>query len=157
MPIYSHYYPDDQNKIGTSNSAFRLALQGPLVPVTISPTPQHLAVLQGLGRPAPAPVSGQALTDTGAGLCTVDEQIVQALGIPPFGSSTIYTPSGTSNRQTFPAALSFPGTTLPNLTFNDFVGTDLQMQGFIAIIGRNILRYFVISYNGPGGHITLAS
>lgn len=156
MPIYSHYYPDGNNRIGTADSANRLARQGPLLPVTISPTPQFLAVLQNLGRTPPTPISGQALIDTGANLCTIDEQIVTALGIPPFGSAPIATPAGVSNHQTYPAALSFPGTTLPNLSFNDFVGTDIQNQGIIAIIGRNVLRFFILSYNGPGGHITLA-
>jgi hypothetical protein len=45
---------------------------------------------------------------------------------------------------------------LPNLDFIDFIAGPLQASGIIAIVGRNVLRHFVLIYNGPGGCMSLA-
>ena len=155
MPIYNHYYPDPSNRVGTDASAAFLAGIGPVVPVTVSVTAAHQLVLQRLNLPIPVPISGWALIDTGASLCMVDEDALKALSIPPLGSMVIATPSGSSPRLTYPASLSFPSTTLPPIAFFDFVSGPLTAQGIVAIIGRNVLRNFVLTYNGPGGQITL--
>lgn len=156
MPVYNHYYPDSNNKINTPESAGQLARYGPLVPVTISVTPPHAATLQRLGLPVPTPESGQALIDTGASLCAIDDTVVRSLGIPQFGTTAVHTPTGPGQLATYPASLSFPGTTLPNITFVDFMGSPLREQGIIALIGRNVLTNFVLVYNGPGGFVSFA-
>lgn len=156
MPVYNHYYPDAQNLINTPDSAGQLARYGPIVPVTVSLTARHVEILQSLRLPVPSAISGNALIDTGASLCAVDQSVVQSLDIPPIGSSTIQTPAGASQRPTYPASLSFPGTTLPNISFVDFIGSPLQASGIVAIIGRNVLMDFVFVYNGPGGFVSLA-
>ena len=156
MPVYNHYYPDAQNLINTPDSAWELVRYGPVVPVTVSLTARHVEILQGLKFSVPNPASGNALIDTGSTLCAVDESIVKSLGIPPTGSEAILTPGGPSQRPTYPASLSFPGTTLPNISFTNFIGSPLQASGIVAIIGRNVLKDFVFVYNGPGGFVSLA-
>jgi hypothetical protein len=156
MPVYNHYYPDTGNLINTPDSATRLATEGPLLPVTISVPPSLITVLQAHNRPVPPPMSGQALIDSGASLCMVDEQVARSFGLPPFGTMPINTPAGPTQCATYPASLSFPGTPLPNVEFFDFITGPLQGQGIIALIGRNVLRDFVFIYNGPGGCISLA-
>jgi hypothetical protein len=54
------------------------------------------------------------------------------------------------------AKFSFPGTTIPVLEFNTVVGAELQQQGYLAIIGRDLLRHFQLVYNGVDGIWTLA-
>lgn len=98
MPVYNHYYPDVNNQINTADSANRLVLYGPTVPVSVSPAPALVTYLQSQGLPVPPPVSGLALIDTGATLCMVDDSTVQALGIPPFGTTSIHTPAGQLSR-----------------------------------------------------------
>ena len=96
------------------------------------------------------------MIDTGASLCAIDEAAAVSLGIPPAGAQAIFTPAGPASQPTYPASLSFPATTLPNITFAEFVGAPIQASGIIAIIGRNVLRDFVLIYNGPGGSVSLA-
>lgn len=156
MPVYNHYYPDSSNLINTPSSADRLLQEGPTIPVSVGVPAALATVLMSRNMPVPAPVSGVALIDTGATLCTVDQSIMQALNIPPFGTTTIHTGAGPTQCPTYPASLSFPGTPLPNLNFTNFWSAPLQAQGIIAIIGRNVLRHFVVVYNGPGGSISLA-
>ena len=156
MPVYNHYYPDSTGKINTSESSAQLARYGPVVPVTIGVTARHAEILQKLKLPVPTPQSGQALIDTGATYCAVDTAVVKALGIPQYGTTPVYTPAGAAQLPTYPASLSFPGTTLPNISFTDFMGSPLKVQGIIALIGRNILTDFVLVYNGPGGFVSFA-
>jgi len=156
LPVYNHYYPDSQNLINTPESAQRLSALGPVVPVAISLTLVQSNILRSTGATLPAPVLGQALIDTGASLCVIDETALTTLGIPPFGLTRIATPQGVSMRPTYPASISFPGTNLPNVAFRNFIGAPLATMGVVAIVGRNVLENFVFIYNGPGGSISLS-
>lgn len=156
MPVYNHYYPDSNNLINTSESAQRLQIYGPTVPVAVSVTPAHAQVLTNGGQAVPPAVTGLALIDTGASLCSVDESVIQQLGIPSFGYMPVSGVTGASVQNTYPASLSFPGTMLPNVTFFDFIGSPLSGLGILVLIGRNVLSSFVLVYNGPGGHMSLS-
>jgi predicted aspartyl protease len=156
VPVYNHYYPDAANLINTPDSAARLVSEGPTVPVAVAVPPSLVTYLEGKNLPVPTPVTGRALIDTGASVCMVDESVVQSFNLPPFGVQTIHGAGGTAQQATYPASLSFPGTTLPNLSFIDFIAGPLQATGIIAIIGRNVLSNFVLIYNGPGGSVSLA-
>ncbi len=156
MPVFNHYYPDDQNQINTPDSAARLAQDGPTLPVAVGPTPAHVEALQRSGLAVPVPVFGSALIDTGSAYCLVDEEVVVSLGIPQYGVTTIHTAGGIVQCPTYPASLSFPGTPLPNITFLDFLAAPLRPAGIIAIIGRNALKDFLLIYNGLGRSISLA-
>ena len=124
--------------------------------MTIAVSTALVQYLQSHNLPIPPPQSGLALVDTGATLCSIDEAAVRALGIPPFGVTSTHTAGGTVQQNTYPASLSFPGTTLPNIEFADFVGAPLAAGGIIALIGRSLLQHFVLVYNGPSGSISLA-
>ena len=158
MPIYNHFYPDQNQQIGTPQSIQNLFIQGPLLPVVVSLPPAYIQLLQQQGQPVPAPVPGLALVDTGATLCAVDQSLVAAFGIPPSGYEMIQGANlGSPTFQlTYPASLSFPGTTLPNISFANFVGLPLSSGGIVAVIGRSVLKQFILVYNGPGGFITLS-
>jgi hypothetical protein len=156
MPVYNQYFPDAANTINTPDSVTQLALRGPVVPVAIGVSPVLSVVLQSLGREIPDPVVGWALIDTGATYCAVDEQVVQSLNIPPYGVSESITPAGPANQLNYAASISFPGTPLPNINFTDFIGCQIAAGGIVALIGRSVLRDFVMVYNGPGGSVSLA-
>jgi hypothetical protein len=126
MPVYSRFYPDAHNRVGTPDSAALLATEGPTVPVSIGLPPQVISFLRGKGVPIPMPVAGLALIDTGAAVCAVDEAVIRSLNVPPSGVSMIATPSGVGQHATYPAALSFPGTALPEASFVDIVGAPLR-------------------------------
>jgi hypothetical protein len=158
MPISNHYYADKNNQINTPESATKLSVEGPLIQVVISLTPSHIQLLQTSNQPIPQPVPGYALIDTGAAMCSVDEQVISGLGSIAFGYVMVTGVTGGKAvpQLTYPASLSFPGTNLPNLTFSDFVGAPLRISGIIAIIGRSVLKDYILVYNGLGGHISLS-
>ena len=44
----------------------------------------------------------------------------------------------------------------PAINFAFVVGCDLAPQGIIALIGRDVLRHFTMTYNGTFGQIILS-
>lgn len=152
MPVSSHYYGEPESDGARST----LESMGPTLPVAISLSPVHARLLTEAGQPVPSAITGLAIIDTGAATCLVDEAAMRALGIPVFGRTPHVGATGSADLPTYPASLSFPGTALPSVTFFDFAATHLSQLGLIALIGRNVLANFVLVYNGPGGHVTVA-
>ncbi|MEK7384828.1 MAG: hypothetical protein AABZ83_00180, partial [candidate division NC10 bacterium] len=46
---------------------------------------------------------------------------------------------------------SFPGTPIPTLPVNVVIGSSLAPLGFSVLVGRDVLRFFQIVYNGVEG------
>ena len=108
------------------------------------------------GQAIPSPHAGRALIDTGASGSAVDQSIIQALGLQPTGQCTLATPSQTTGvasvytiRISFPQAVSFGAGDL------SVIGCDLLSQGIVALIGRDVLSYCVLVFNGPAAMFTL--
>ncbi len=159
MPIYNrHFWPG----VDTIGSPEGLVAWGPIMPVEVAvpdPLAQHLA---NTNQVVPAPVTGIAMIDTGATITAVDQSVFQALGVPPVSTATVGTAKGPAEQFVFPAKLSFPGTSLQGLDFSQVLGCDLSGQlsfgaeRLIVLIGRDLLQYFILVYNGPGGLISLS-
>ena len=156
VPVYNHYYPDGNNQINTPASAGRLVTGGPTIPVAVFLVKEHVDQLTRENKPLPAAVTGLALIDTGATLCMIDESALQSLGIPPSGIENVIGATGRGNQPTYPASLTFPGTPIPPIAFTNFIGSPLKAAGIVALLGRNVLRHFVMVYNGPGGFVSLS-
>jgi hypothetical protein len=159
MPIFNRYFliPDPNTQGNTTFGHEALFNAGPRLPVEIK-IPNALAnYLTQKGQPVPSPVSGDALVDTGASVSCVDETVIQNLGVNPVGISQVGTPSSANISQfQYPVLFAFPGTTLPAIEIAHALGSVLQPQGLLALIGRDILSSFVFTYNGVGGFITLS-
>jgi len=140
-----------------------MQLTGPVLSVQIE-VPTILAnQLQQTGQPAPAPVSGFALIDTGASLSAVDATVIQQLGVQAVGVAAVGTAAGPQQQATYPARFTFPGSNLPAIDFSQILGSNLTGQivagtgqPLIALFGRDILQHFILIYNGPGATFSLA-
>jgi hypothetical protein len=104
-------------------------------------------------RPVPAPLSVRALIDTGASGSAIDPNIVSRLGLFTTGRTLVHTPSSGSNyveRDQYAVSLylgSQPGETA-GYTLS-VIETPLASEGFIAIIGWDILSKCVLFCDGP--------
>jgi len=134
-----------------------LQAAGPLLPVAVAVHPILAQQLRGSGATPPAPVGGVGLIDTGASVSAVDSSVVSQLGIPPIGTINVGTAGGVQQQAQYPASFSFPGTGLPTINFNFVIGSNLtgQQPPIIALIGRDVLRHFVMIYNGNFGQVVL--
>lgn len=152
MPTYNCVFLDPTGR----PTPLGLQVAGPRLPVSVSVHPTLEAHLVKDGKPVPQPVVGIGLIDTGATFTAVDNSVVAALGIPPIGLVNMGTAGGQRQQSQYPAALSFPGTNLPQLKFNFVVGCDLAGQDFKVLIGRDVLIHFTMFYNGPFGQVVLS-
>lgn len=131
-------------------------MQGPALQVEISIPALLASVLERAGVQIPTPHVGLALIDTGASITAVDQQVLGGLGLTPTGVTQVATPGGVVQQPLYACNISFPGTPIPTLPFNVVIGSSLAALGFVALIGRDVLRHFQIVYNGIEGIWTLA-
>lgn len=153
MPVFSRIWTNPQT--GASDPD-RLQRIGPALNVEIT-IPKRLAVLYSQrGVKIPQPETGIALIDTGASITAVDSQALGRLGLQPVGVVNVRTPQGQTRQGLYPCQISFPGTPIDTLQFNAVTGSQLEHQGYKVLIGRDLLRYFQLVYNGIDGFWTLA-
>ena len=96
------------------------------------------------------------MIDTGASVTAVDQQVLVGLGLTPTDVTRVVTPGGVAQQPMYSCNISFPGTPIPTLPFNVVIGSSLAPLGFSVLIGRDVLRFFQIVYNGVEGMWTLA-
>jgi len=154
MPVFSFFHWSKEHG-GT------LAETGPLVSVEISVPQQLKEYLSQKGLPIPAPRSGFALIDTGAFNTAVDQSVFDALGTQPIDTITTYTPHGEAKSPIYPASLSFPGMALTDMPMERIIGCSLKWntrdgREIIMLLGRDLLQYFLLVYNGPNNDITMS-
>lgn len=154
MPVFNFLF-------WTKESGDTLESSGPLVQVEITlPAPlEEFYVKQGIALPPPA--SGYALIDTGASASAVDEQELLRLGVLPIDSIPTHTPHGEARSFVYPARISFPGMVLQHIPMNRVIGCNLSWQTpdakkVIMLVGRDLLKYFLMIYHGEGSSVTLS-
>jgi len=96
-----------------------------------------------------------ALIDTGASHTCADYDILKLLGVEQSGEKDVLTPAGLSKQSTFLAKLEFPSLTL-EVPLAQLIGTYLSAQNIVILLGRDLLYYFVFTYDGPGKKLTLS-
>ncbi len=154
MPIFSRFWLTSQTP--PTADPEQLRVRGPALQVEIFVPSALAAALQQAQAPLPTPHVGLALIDTGASISAVDEPILRTLGLNPTGTIQVVTPGGQVQQAQYDCEISFPGTPIPTLPFNSVTGSQLSGLGYSALIGRDILRYFQLVYNGAEGFWTLA-
>lgn len=153
MPVFSRHWQDPTTG---QRDPGRLQLDGPCLHVEIGLPRALSAALQAAGQALPTPQVGVGLIDTGASATAVDEGLLLALGLAPTGATPIATPSGATQQALYACEIAFPGTPIPALDLSVVIGSVLAPQGIVALIGRDLLRHFLLVYNGPEGEWTLA-
>lgn len=136
-----------------------LTERGPMVDIKLMLTSQRVEALKRAGAPYSSPMTVRGLVDTGASGSAVDRHLVTGLALDPRGVTYIHTPSTGSayvernqydvcmvlgEDQDNPLALNLP-----------VIEAEFASQGFLALIGRDVLSLCVLTYNGPAATFTL--
>jgi predicted aspartyl protease len=112
------------------------------------------------GLPVPQPVNAKFLIDTGASATCVDRSIIAQLGLLPTGTVQAHTSLTGSTPHTasqFDVGIQLPTRTLPGtIRAMPVVAADLSSQGFLGLIGRDVLEQCLLIYDGPDGTFTLS-
>ena len=80
------------------------------------------------------------------------------LGVPSIDTIQVLTPAGVNAHRNpvYPAAMRFSTAPLPALEFTRVVGCDFSGQNIIALVGRDVMRGWLVVYNGPTGEVVLS-
>lgn len=138
-----------------------LAETGPLIQVVLS-MPEALAEFsRNQNLRVPLPISGYALIDTGASNTAVHGEILKELSVLPIDRIPHATPSGVGKAFVYPGQVSFPTLGIAELKMDRVVGCELKWQTsdgkeIIMLLGRDLLRHFLMIYNGPNSNVTLS-
>jgi len=154
MPVFNFLH-------WSKDVGYHLAETGPIIAVEVS-VPAALAKYLGeKALPIPSPVGGFALIDTGAFATAVDEKIFTGLGVQQIDTISTQSPHGDSTSNVYPCRVTFPGLGLNELAMERVVGCNLKWtttdgREIIMLLGRDLLRYFLLVYNGLSNDITIS-
>jgi hypothetical protein len=96
------------------------------------------------------------LVDTGASDSAGDHEVIAMLGLQPTGAISIATPSHDHHDVLTYAIDLMLEQNQCHLSEVPVFATGLQNQGIRGLIGRDVLKYMLLVYNGYAGHCTLA-
>ena len=128
---------------------------GPVITALFSVSAERRDALTRANQPIPKEVDIRALVDTGASCTCVDPSVIQLLQLTPTGNVPVNTPT-TGNDPVdvdqYDVSLIIPGATADHSPFYletlPVLCTDLARQGIQALIGRDVLKHCILSYNG---------
>jgi hypothetical protein len=132
----------------------KLQTHGPVIDVQLAVTSTIEQTLRNNYQVVPEPVKIRALIDTGSPITVIREGIADRLGIDPTGREWITTAlSSPDQRPVYFVRLLFSEAAYVEVTA---VAAPLQYQNVECLIGRDVLRYAVLTYIGFKDTFTLS-
>lgn len=139
-----------------------LESEGPVIEVVISMPKQLEAWCVQNNVPVPAPIPGYALIDTGASISGIHLPILQQLSLLPIDFIRLEGATAVEPQAPiYPAHVSFPGINLNDVPMSRVVGNQVDFQtpggkNVVMLLGRDLLKFFTLVYNGTFNQIILA-
>jgi hypothetical protein len=135
---------------------------GPLVQMMNGVSSARTIALRAASAPIPPLVPGRGLVDTGASVSAIDRRVAQQLGLAAIGSTLIHTPSTAAQPHlavlfdvSFAILMDYQLMHLLPVSFL-VIESDFSAQGFLALIGRDVLDHGTFLYHGQAGMMSLA-
>ena len=128
---------------------------GPIIKVLIghSLLDKAEAASAGLEFPEPRPIS--ALIDTGAALTIINPRLAETYKLKYVGEARISAAGHTQDCRAFAPSIAFTNTQLRLFETVSVVACPLNRPEIACLIGRDILRYWELNYNGTTGEIRI--
>ena len=147
---------DRDGNVRRLRSAEGLQEVGPCVEVRLAPLGTDFESGLDAGETPPAVVSGRALIDTGALVTCFDAGAAERAGLAVVGTGTV-----TSVRHADEVVPIFAGSLhidwiSVSVNARHAMGVNLESQGLIALIGRDLLANCLFVYNGLEGSFSFA-
>lgn len=142
--------------------AARFEAVGPVITAVFGVSLPRLNALTKAGIPIPDLQPADALIDTGASGTCIDPEVIRTLGLTPTGTVPVRTPStgqGTHPAEQYDVRLIIPGPAGEAPLIIQALAVlcmDLKVQGFRALIGRDVLSMCQLTYWGRGNVVSLA-
>lgn len=136
---------------------------GPMVRVRFHLPPSERRLIRAAGRAVPVPIEVRALIDTGAETTCLDSRVASRLGLPLADMGMTNAPAlggwGIDVRVRAEITVVHPsGDPKDDLVIDELEITELDLSavGYDALIGRDLLAFCILTYDGLSGTFTLA-
>ena len=126
-----------------------LQKDGPSITIEISAPLFDIAEGSPLGLEYP-PFRIKAIIDTGASLTVVNPEVVETCKLPARGFAIVASIEKKARYNQHAACIKFPGTRLRTLDGIPVVACKISQQPYACLIGRDILRNWLLTYSGNG-------
>ena len=139
-------------------SSFTLKLphllrRGALCRVTLKPSAAMVRALKAKGKTVPS-IKGLALLDTGSNSTAISHKVIRKLKLVPRGMVEVYTSNKVSEiRKEYDISLAFD--TRTHIPLVRVLEASLKGWSIDCLIGRDVLRYGVLIYDGPRRRVKL--
>lgn len=130
-----------------------LANLGPVLEATLTASDAQQKALASKGEQAKSR-TGVVMFDTGASSTCFDQSVAEEVGLPTIGRGLVT--SATHEEIQVP---TYTGKLIiPSLSINieNAMGVNLNSQGIIALIGRDVLKHGIFFYSGVDGSVSFA-
>lgn len=129
---------------------------GPCIDVVVMNSRDVLVAGRAVGLEYPEPVRMKALLDTGAALTVISKTFAKYCKLLQTGETEIRALGSLHRCGEHAGAISFPGTNLRPYDPIRIVSADfVQERHFAVLIGRDILRNWVIAFDGRSRRVTI--
>ena len=133
---------------------------GPLLEFLCGVSQPRARALQRANLPIPAPVSIRGMVDTGASITVIDSSVLLALGVDSTGTTPVHTPSTSSGSphiaNLFDVSIALVHPTMTRaFSAVAVIEVPLAHQGIQALIGRDILSFCLMCYDGQAETFSL--
>jgi len=95
------------------------------------------------------------MIDTGASITAIAQGAAEAIGLVQTGAVQLGGIGGTGVKPIYAASLGFGDPSISPLDPIQIAGVDLPSTEFHVLIGRDVLKYLVLTYDGPRGVFAL--
>ncbi len=157
MPSLHHQYHGDAVHADGSKVPIppvkALAMYGPWVDVTISLSDQVAASLLEAERKT---ISGRALIDSGASTSCIDDGIVERLNLSPIDRVKMASASHAGHDANVYPVKILINNMATGINIPRAIGAQLSNQDIVALLGRDMLAFCTMFYNGPAGELTIS-
>ena len=130
---------------------------GPCIDVIVTNSRDVIDAGRAIGLEYPAPIRMRALLDTGASVTVISKKFANYCKLFHTNEGSEITAIGSTHRcGEHAGAISFPETDLKPLDPIRIVSVDFPKERYYAIlIGRDILRNWVITFDGRSKRVTI--
>ncbi len=127
-----------------------LQKDGPRIFIEISAPSFDIKEGSAVGLEFPSPLRITAIIDTGASLTVVNPEVVERCKLRATGFAIVASIERKAQYRQHAARIRFPDTRLKDLAEIPVVACKILQQPYSCLIGRDILRNWLLTYSGDG-------
>jgi hypothetical protein len=129
---------------------------GILIDMLVSVDRVASELITNLNHKIPDSISVRGLLDTGCTITSIDQGLVEKLGLSVRGFATTQTAAGPMTSSLYSVQIDFQNSNLKGKPVHQVQAIKLPNQAFQVLIGRDLMQSWVINYNGSAGFFSIS-